>query len=127
MANVNVSHSIRTTWDSSPFSEIVTAILGSRYSLSLVLIGDKKARKLNKAHKKKDTPANILTFPLTDIDGEMYINIPKAKREAPSFGFTHEQQVLYLLIHGCLHLKGYSHGSTMEQAEDMFIKRFILR
>ncbi len=126
MSTVSVSYSIRTPWDTSDFSDIVDHILGRRYILSVVLIGDKKARTLNKAHRKKDTPANILSFPLTDIEGEIYINLPKAIREAGNFGFTPAQHVRYLLIHGCLHLKGYTHGGTMEEAEDALVERFVL-
>jgi probable rRNA maturation factor len=95
--------------------------------LSVVFIGDKKAKKLNTAYKNKETPANILTFPLTDIEGEMFINAPKVRRQAASYGFTPTQYAKFLLIHGCLHLKGYTHGSTMERAEDMYINKYKLR
>lgn len=127
MTNVTVSQTIRKPWNTSGFEDIVRGVLGSRYILSVVLIGDKKAKKLNRVYKNKNTPANVLTFPLTDIEGEMYINIAKAKREAKKFGFTEAQNVRFLLIHGCLHLKGYTHGSTMEEAEDELVKKYILR
>lgn len=127
MGTVTVSQTIRKPWKTSGFEEIVQDVLGSRYSLSVVLIGDKRALRLNRAHRKKDTPANVLTFPLTDIEGEIFINVDKAKREAKTFGFTQTEHIKYLLIHGCLHLKGYTHGSTMEKAEETLIKKYILR
>lgn len=126
MSTVSVSYSIRTPWDTTGFKAIVDHVLGPRYTLSVVLVGDKKARTLNRAHRKKDSPANVLSFPLTDIEGEIYINVPKAKREAKEFGLTPKQHVRYLLIHGCFHLKGYTHGGTMEEAEDALVERFVL-
>jgi probable rRNA maturation factor len=72
-------------------------------------------------------PANVLSFPLTKNSGEIVLNIAKIKREASKFGFSPQGHAKYLLIHGCLHLKGYTHGSTMEQAEERLVKKFSLR
>lgn len=127
MGNVTVTNTVRKPLKVPHVDEIVRDILGPRYSLSLVCIGDKRSKKLNTVYKNKEKPANVLTFPLTDIEGEIFINIAKVKRQAKSFGFTPTQYAMFLLIHGCLHLKGYSHGSTMEGAEDVFIEKYNLR
>jgi len=125
--NTVVSKTIRTPWSTSGYSDIVRGVLGSAYSLSIVLIGDKRSHTLNKTYRKKDKPTNVLTFPLGEKEAEIYINIAQVRREAIKSGFTESKYAKYLLIHGCLHLKGYTHGSTMEKAEDTFIKKYNLR
>jgi probable rRNA maturation factor len=127
MSDISVSKTLRTTWNTSGYKDIVRGVLGSQYSLSIVLIGDKKSKKLNTTFRKKNYPANVLTFPLDKLSGEIYLNIPKISRDAHTFDLSAEQCAKFMLIHGCLHLKGYAHGSTMEKAEDVFLKRFVLR
>lgn len=122
-----ITRTIRTTWSTTGYEQIVRFLLGPRYALSLVLVGDTTARTLNRIHRGKKTAANVLTFPLTRHSGEVFINIPKVRREAHSFGLSPASHAKFLLIHACLHLKGYPHGSTMEKAEQKLVHRFHLR
>ncbi len=120
----------QTTRDALPrvsFSHIKDAILGSRYELSLVLIGDTLARRLNREHKGKDTPTNILSFPLSPTEGEIFINLRRAERDAKHFGHTPTQHIAFLFIHGCLHLKGREHGAAMERKEEALFQKLVLQ
>ncbi len=127
MGTVVVSKTIRTKWKTPGYESIVRDVLGSDFSLSIVLIGDALAEKLNTTHRNKMYPANVLTFPLTKSSGEIFLNIAKIRREARRYESTPSDHAKYLLIHGCLHLKGYTHGSTMDTAEDYFKKRHNIR
>jgi ssRNA-specific RNase YbeY (16S rRNA maturation enzyme) len=50
------------------------SVLGKKYELSLVFIGDKKSKSLNKKFRNKDYKANILSFPIDNDMGEIFIN-----------------------------------------------------
>lgn len=119
-----VSSNLRTPYPTADFCSIAKEILGTHYSLSIVLIGDKLARTLNETHRRKTTSSNVLSFPLSEESGEIFINLARAKREAHLFSLSPSGHVKYLLIHGCLHLKGYTHGSTMEGAERSLLERY---
>lgn len=108
------------------YQAIKEAILGKRYHLSLTFMGETRARTLNQAYRKKDYVPNVLSFPLTDTVGEIVITPAIAKREAVQFHLSYAGYVQYLFIHGCLHLKGYDHGATMERLEARYKKRFSL-
>src|SRR3989338_6060056 len=69
-----------------PFGKIAEKILGKNYSLSLVLSGDKLTRKINRTYRKKDYPANVLSFALSKDEGEIFLNVRKAEREAKTLG-----------------------------------------
>jgi ssRNA-specific RNase YbeY (16S rRNA maturation enzyme) len=43
---------------------------------------------------------------------------------AKDFDRSYENFIYFLFIHGCVHLKGYDHGSTMERIEAKFRKEF---
>lgn len=126
-AHCTVTDTTRRSFPTSDLCVIATTILGARYTLSIVLIGDARARALNRAHRNKSTAANVLSFPLSDSQGEIFLNLARIVREAPRFGLSTEGHLRYLLIHGCLHLKGHSHGGTMETAEARLLKKFNIR
>ena len=107
-----------------PFELIKNEILGKKYDLSVVFIGDKRSQTLNKTHRNKNKPTNVLSFPLSKNEGEIFINTNQCKKDASSFDMNYENFVGYIFIHGLLHLKGLEHGSTMEKAETKVCKKF---
>jgi probable rRNA maturation factor len=108
----------------SLLERIFSSVLGESYELSVVLCGNEKSHELNKAYRDKDYPTNILSFPISENAGEIFIDLEKAQEEANAFEREFENFVLFLFIHGLLHLKGYNHGSTMEAAEMRVRKEF---
>ena len=107
-----------------PFEAIKNKVLGKDYELSLVFVSEDKSRKLNAAYRRKDKPTNILSFPLNNNAGEIFICPSVAKKEASKFGRSYSNFLSFLFIHGLMHLKGFRHGSRMEDAERKVRKTF---
>lgn len=107
-----------------PFAEIKDEVLGKGYQLSLSLIGEKRARNINRQSRNKEYAPNVLSFPLNKNAGEIYLSPMVAKREAKSFNHSVQKHIIFLYIHGLLHLKGYDHGSKMEALEEKFLKKY---
>lgn len=122
---LQISHTTRNYPRTLPYQQIKDAILGKRYNLSLVFIGEKTASQLNQSYRNKKTVPDVLSFPLTDTTGEIYLCLPKIQSTYKKFTHTYEEHVGYLFIHGLLHLKGFVHGATMEQAEKRLANRFV--
>jgi rRNA maturation RNase YbeY len=110
-----------------PYEEMKEAILGKKYDLSLTFIGKKRALTLNKKHRNATYVPNVLSFPLTDTVGEIYISPEVARKEASKFSMTPDGYIGYLFIHGLLHLKGHLHGGTMETLEKKYVAKFKLQ
>jgi len=125
-----------------PFRSVKDAILGKQYKLSIVFCGNSLSQKLNRIYRGRNKPTNILAFPLSKSEGEIFLNLPLARREAtlyasrftfhPDFASGHALyvprftlHVLRLVIHGMLHLKGMRHSVRMEQAEQKFNNKFL--
>jgi probable rRNA maturation factor len=111
--------SFRSNWGA-----IADTVLGKKYELSLMICGDARARAINKRTRKKTYSPNVLSFPFSSTEGEIILNPRKAAREAHRYGRNAETHLLFLFIHGLLHLKGMDHGSTMEAAEQKFLRKF---
>jgi len=108
----------------SMLKKITDEILGSNYELSLAIVSAVHMKKLNSTHRGIEKTTDILSFPLSKTDGEMYICLSETKKESLKFDRTYENFLLFLFIHGCVHLKGFDHSSTMERIEAQFRKRF---
>ena len=106
------------------FGLIKKAILPKDYILSLVFIGEKRSKTLNRIYRGKNYPTDILSFPLSKTSGEIFINPHHAKIESRKFGRNPENFLLFLFIHGMCHLKGMTHGSRMETLERKYRARF---
>lgn len=122
--NFSVTNKTKGKLPGLPFLEMKETVLGKRYDLSLVFIGTMRSRTLSKNYKKKDKVSNILSFPIDNKSGEIFITPSVAKREAKKFGKTPKKYIGFLFIHGLLHLKGYPHGSKMNSKEKALSKRF---
>ena len=120
----NLTNTTKAKLPSLAFVEMKNAILGKKYELSVIIVGKKEIQKLNKEYRDINKPTDILSFPLSDSFGEIYINPEMTKIEAKKFDRTYENFFAFLLIHGLVHLKGFDHGSTMESMEISFRKKF---
>ena len=108
-----------------PFSEIKNTILGAAYSLTIIFCTKEESRERNNLYRKKDKPTNILSFPIEKNEGEIYISLITARSDAKHFDMSYQEFLHLLLIHGMLHLKGHAHGSTMEELEQTYCKKFF--
>lgn len=108
----------------TPFEKMAAAALPNEYQLSLVICGDKLAQRMNKEYRKKSYKPNVLAFPLSRNEGEIFLNVRKAAREARAEGISTHARSALLFVHGCFHLAGYKHGDKMEALERKMLKRF---
>lgn len=109
---------------SLPFLEIKEDILGKKYDLSVVFPTIKESISLHLQWKKEPGPVNILSFPLDEESGEIIMTLTQARKEAPKYNRNYHNHLVFLFIHGCLHLKGMTHGAKMEQQEQLWYKKF---
>lgn len=123
--NFSISYTIKNKPKSLFFNNIKNNILGTDYELSLVFIGKAKSKTLNKKYRKKDKFADVLTFPLSKTEGEIFICPEIAKQNSKKFEMKGNKFITYLFIHGLLHLKGFRHGEKMEKEEEELKKKYI--
>ena len=106
------------------FGVMKVAALGEAYELSVVIVGKKRMRTLNRTTRGKDYTTDILSFPLDKTAGEIVINLDACKKKAREFDRTFENYLDFLFIHGLVHLLGFDHGSKMESKERAVRQQF---
>ncbi len=114
--------------------KIIPSRDGQIYQVSLLICGDERIRKLNREHRKKDKPTDVLSFPsyenLRKISphedevflGDLAISIPTARRQAKEFGISVWDEFIHLYFHGLLHLIGYDH--EISEAEEKLMQKW---
>lgn len=107
-----------------PFEQIKNVVLGGGYTLNLIFTTSSKIKKLNTIYRDKECPTDILSFPISETEGEIYISEKEAGKEAKKFGRDYQNFLAFLFIHGCTHLKGHDHGDIMESMETKIRKKF---
>lgn len=100
----------------------------SEGELSILLTGDEEIAGLNSRFRGKEGPTNVLAFPMSDsppagfdagVLGDIAVSLDTALRESEASGEPLSQTVFRLLIHGLLHLVGYDHEASKEEAARM--------
>jgi len=122
----SISSTIKRKLPRLRFTHIKTAVLGSKYDLSLVFIGKQKMQTLNRTYRSKDYATDILSFPISDTMGEIYICRDISDKKSKDFDRTPNNYLEFVFIHGCVHLLGHDHGEKMDTLEKKFQKKFSL-
>lgn len=107
-----------------PFVLYKNKILGKKYDLSIVFVGEKKIHALNRIYRSKDMPTDILSFSMDKNSGEIFICQKIAKKKAEEFERSYANFIPFLLIHAMMHLQGFDHGNAMEKEEVKYRKYF---
>jgi probable rRNA maturation factor len=93
--------------------------------LSILIVDDRQIAGLNVTYLNHEGPTNVISFPMqegpfTDITphllGDVVISADTAHREAEDAGMSLTERFDQLLIHGILHLIGYDHIHSAEEA-----------
>lgn len=104
-------------------------------TVSLSLVRDAEMRELNRDHRQKDRPTDVLSFPLYEPDaferkgrthvrapeqtemmlGDIVISVDTAQSQAAAYDAPLTREVERLLIHGVLHLCGHDHERSGER------------
>jgi rRNA maturation RNase YbeY len=104
--------------------------------VSVMLIGVRAMRTLNRRYRGKDRTTDVLSFPLREgmfsrvqrhLLGDIVICVPVAARQARAAGETLLDEIDRLLVHGFLHLQGYDHERGESERRRMEARERRLR
>lgn len=114
----------------SPVKKVIEKVLNAShldtFRVEIALVDDKAMLRLQKEFKKKAHTTDVLSFPLgfpeknfphfADFLGEMVICLDQAGRQATEYGHTLEEEIAVLCAHGLMHLLGFDHERSIQEA-----------
>jgi len=113
--------------------------------VSVSFLNNAQIRELNRDHRGKDIPTDVLSFPMGEngvydinmetgasILGDIVISIEKAVEQAELYGHTLQREIGFLTVHSMLHLLGYDHeggglaAALMREKEEEVLEKLGL-
>ncbi len=114
-------------------AEVAPELANPRLTASLLFTSDAEVHSLNREWRAKDKPTNVLSFPMLERDdllglsadgppemlGDIALAFETCNREAADKGVSLEHHASHLIVHGLLHLAGYDHEISPQDAAEM--------
>jgi len=98
--------------------------------VSLILVDDQRIHALNLEYRGVDRPTDVLSFALQEeveeepeievedeMLGDIVISVERARDQAEEYGHSFEREIVYLAVHGTLHLLGFDHEEENDKQE----------
>jgi probable rRNA maturation factor len=130
----NSKHSVATQLIARLGNAMLRALELPDAELSVLMTNDRELQELNREHRQKDKPTDVLAFAMDEsvadpagILGDVVISLDTAERQARSRGRPLIEEVRFLLAHGVLHLVGYDHAEPAEKRVMVAMTRKLVR
>jgi rRNA maturation RNase YbeY len=99
--------------------------------MTIVFVTSRRSRLLNREFLQHDYVTDVISFPLERrprIEGEIYVNLDRAREQARRYGIGFANEILRLVVHGTLHLLGYDDATaraakTMSKRQEGYVNR----
>jgi len=114
-------------------------IISENFILHIHSVSDNYSMELNKRFFKKNYPTDVLTIPLykdlasineldknnNEILGDLFLNRKLIKKHSKKYAKTLIEEYQLVLVHGLLHLIGYSHDDAkkLSSIENTILKK----
>ena len=97
--------------------------------ISIILCSDDYLLEVNRKHLNHDYYTDVITFDYSEsphVSGDIFISIDRVRENAGSFGVEMVDELHRIIVHGTLHLLGYTDktGSSKEEMtskEDFYL------
>src|SRR5690554_2621213 len=109
------------------------------FEVSVSFVSNQAIRELNRDYRNLDSPTDVLSFPQDSEEnftfpegfprmlGDIIISFEKAKEQAEDYGHELSREVIYLTVHGFLHLLGCDHETDEEQSNMRKREKIIMK
>jgi len=104
--------------------------------LAVRVVDAQEMQSLNREHRQKDAPTNVLSFPIGEIQGlpaaagnflgDIVVCATVVRREALEQDKHLNDHWAHMLVHGTLHLLGYDHQIDKEAANMEALEQRVL-
>lgn len=104
--------------------------------VSVELTNDSVIHEYNREYRSVDRPTDVLSFPADEggellsipdgFLGDIMISIPRAEEQGKELGHSTEREIIFLTVHGLLHLLGYDHMTEEDESIMLPVQRSIV-
>ncbi|GAB3071466.1 rRNA maturation RNase YbeY [Salinicoccus sesuvii] len=97
--------------------------------VSISFVDQEEIRTINRDYRDKDAVTDVISFAMEDEEdnviheealrtlGDIIICTDRASEQAQDYGHSYKRELMFLSLHGFLHLLGYDHMESEEEKE----------
>ncbi len=135
LSNNQNQHPVDSKVLQSQIGQLLEKLGETQCELSLLLTDDAEIRRLNKTYRNLDHATDVLSFPQDEnavnesgdtLLGDVVISVETAARQAEEHHLSFNEELILLAIHGILHLLGYDHERSPQDARIMKDKTQVI-
>ncbi len=135
LSNNQNQHPVDSKVLQSQIRQLLEKLGETQCELSLLLTDDAEIRRLNKTYRNLDHATDVLSFPQDEnavnesgdtLLGDVVISVETAARQAEEHHLSFNEELILLAIHGILHLLGYDHERSPQDARIMKDKTQVI-
>jgi probable rRNA maturation factor len=107
----------------------IRAALQAPAEITVRIVGEEEARRLNRDYRGKDYATNVLTFDYAAapvVQADLVLCAAVVEREADTARRPLQAHYAHLLVHGALHAQGFDHETTLADAAAMEARETLL-
>ena len=100
---------------------LLKAIDCANREISITFVDNEAIQIINQKYLGRNKPTNVISFSMQEgefgdinptVLGDIVVSVDTAERDADSGNLSFDEEILFLIIHGLLHLTGYNHENT---------------
>ena len=101
--------------------------LNGEFITDVTIVDNKTIHKINREYRNVDRPTDVISFAFLDDErektlkggpinlGQIIISFEKAEEQAKEYNHSLRREMVFLFVHGMLHLLGYDHMSEADE------------
>lgn len=96
--------------------------IGASFDITFVFLKKNEMKKINQQYRNKNKPTDVLSFSYDEAGhlGDLVFCPEMLKKQARQQSHSLDKELLYMMIHGLLHLLGYDHELSKKEEKLMF-------
>jgi probable rRNA maturation factor len=109
------------------------------YEISIVFTGKDEIKEMNREYRSIDRATDVISFAFSEGEGaqfapfllgDIFICPEVVSAHSVKFGTTFENELIFVIVHGTLHLLGFDHTGKsdrekMREAENIIMKKLV--
>ena len=125
------------------FNEYYVKIFGElnlkgEFITDVTIVNNKTIHKINREYRNVDRPTDVISFAFLDDKaekelkggpvnlGQIIISYEKAEEQAKEYGHSLKREMVFLFVHGMLHLLGFDHMNEADEKKMFELQDKIL-
>jgi probable rRNA maturation factor len=108
----------------------------THFTMNIIFVDNNRIQEINRDYRNIDRITDVISFANCDIEnpllnphndiGDIFICIDRAKEQSVEYGHSLIREIVFLSVHGYLHLNGYDHMTEKDEKEMFSLQELIL-